>query len=93
MIIVFVLFTAFGLLVRYVECQLMLRERCNFAEILWKMVRFQLVQSEGINYNLVAGLFIVLFSQFIVFRWRLAFGIFSLPTLHHFGTVPRLHID
>ena len=55
MIVVFVLFTAFGLLVRYVECQLMLREGCNFAEILWKMVRFQLIQSEGIDYNLVAG--------------------------------------
>ena len=94
MIVVFVLFTAFGLLVRYVECQLMLRERCNFAEILWKMVRFQLVQSEWIDYNLVAGLFIVLFSQLIiVFRQKLAFGVFSLPNLHHFGTIPRLHID
>jgi hypothetical protein len=94
MIIVFVLFTAFGLLVRYVECQLMLRERCNFAEVLWKMFRFQLVQSERIDYNLVAGLFIVLFSQLIVvFRQQLAFGVFSLPNLHNFGTIPRLRID
>jgi hypothetical protein len=55
MIVVFVLFTAFGLLIRYVECQLMLRERCNSAEVLWKMVRFQLVQPEWIEYNLIAG--------------------------------------
>jgi hypothetical protein len=89
-----VLFTAFGLLVRYVECQLVLRKKCNFAEILWKMVRFQLLQSEGIDYNLTAGLFTVLLSQLIVaFRQKLTFGIFSLPTLHHFGTIPRLHID
>jgi hypothetical protein len=94
MIVVFVLFTASGLFVRCVECQLRLREGCNFAEILWKMVRFQLVQSEGIDYNLVADLFIALFSQLIVvFRQKLAFSVFSLSNLYHFGLVSRLHID
>ena len=93
MIIVFVLFTAFGLLVRYVECQLMLRERCNFAEVLWKMFRFQLVQSEGIDYNLVAGLFITLLSQLIImFRQKFIVNFFHFPNLHHFGTIPRLYI-
>ena len=94
MIVVFVLFTAFGLLIRYVECQLMLREGCNFAEILWKMVRFQLVHPEWIDYNLVAGLFIMVFSQLImIFRQKLIVGFFHLPNLHHFGTIPRLNID
>ena len=94
MIAVFVLFTAFGLLVRYLECQLRLRERCNFAEFLWKMVRFQLVQSEGIDYNLIAGWPLNDICPIgYCFRWKLTFGIFSLPTLHYFGTIPRLHID
>ena len=94
MIVVFILFMTFGLLVRYVECQLMLRERCDFAEVLWKMARFQLVQPERIDYNLIAGwLLNDICPSNYSFRRKLAFGVFSLPTLHHFGTVPRLHID
>jgi hypothetical protein len=51
----FVLFTAFALFVCRVECQLGLRDGNNVAGILWKMIRFQLVQSECIDYNLIAG--------------------------------------
>jgi hypothetical protein len=56
---VFLLFTAFGLLVRYVEFKLKLREKCKFGEILWKMSRLQLMQFEEIRYRLIAGIIII----------------------------------
>jgi hypothetical protein len=52
---VFILFTVFGLTVRQIEWRLNLTQSRNFAEILWKMAKFQLIQSEGINYKLLAG--------------------------------------
>ncbi|KAI6216369.1 hypothetical protein M3Y95_01281500 [Aphelenchoides besseyi] len=55
MILVFMLFTAFGLLVQFVEYQLKLRDKCNFAEVLWMMTGIQLAQVTKINYNLLAG--------------------------------------
>lgn len=52
----FIISTGIGLLVRLVECRLNLRNKCNFVEILWKMTRLQLMQSEEIRYILSSGM-------------------------------------
>jgi hypothetical protein len=53
---VFVIFTGFGIFVRYVESKLKFRANCNVAEIVWKMTRLQLMQSQEIEYRLSAGI-------------------------------------
>jgi hypothetical protein len=58
MLFIFSLFTVFGICVRHAECRLALREDANSLDILWRMVRFQLIQSDGIDYSLKAGLFL-----------------------------------
>jgi hypothetical protein len=55
MVCIFIVFTFFGLVVRHIECYLKLRDNKNFAEILWKMIRFQLMQADKIDYKLLTG--------------------------------------
>lgn len=51
----FLLCTLFGLFVRYAECQLKLRKRCDFVDVFWRMLRLLLAQPQLIDYNLIAG--------------------------------------
>lgn len=64
----FLFFTLFGLFARYVEFKLELRKKCNFAEVLWKMIRLQLMQWEEIKYRLIAGSFFYIFIIYNCFQ-------------------------
>jgi lipoprotein signal peptidase len=72
---VFVLATAFGMLVRHVEYKLKMRNNRKIGEVFWKMLRFQLVQSEGIAFNLISGKSMVLI--FSIFQICIILGLFQ----------------
>ncbi|KAI6204529.1 hypothetical protein M3Y94_00685000 [Aphelenchoides besseyi] len=55
LIAVFVVFTLIGLLVRRVEWRLGFRPRIRGFELMWSMVRLELLQHHGIHYHLVSG--------------------------------------
>lgn len=77
--VTFAVFTAFGLFVRYIEFKLTLRKRWNFFELLWKMARLQLMQSEEIRYNLMSGIFLLYSLNSILGRISLLiFNVFQI---------------
>ncbi|KAI6210107.1 hypothetical protein M3Y96_00292500 [Aphelenchoides besseyi] len=73
---VFILFTIFGALVRYVECRLKLRERYKIAEVFWAMTGMQLSQSSNqISYKLLAGKVSLLI--FSIFQLLIILGLYE----------------
>lgn len=82
MLAVFLLFTLFSFLVSYVEVFLKLRGKYSFGELAWKMLRFQLVQTENIDFKLVAGEFGYFErNDFFLFLGRCSLLVFSLLQL------------
>ncbi|KAI6180140.1 hypothetical protein M3Y98_00687300 [Aphelenchoides besseyi] len=55
LIAVFIIFTLIGLLVRQVEWRLGFRPRIRGFELIWSMIRLELLQYHGISYHLVSG--------------------------------------
>jgi hypothetical protein len=74
-IAVFVVFTAVGMLIRYVECKLKMRKDGNFKELFWKILRFQLMQSEDISFRLLSGRVALLI--FSIFQISIMIGLFQ----------------
>ncbi|KAI6180139.1 hypothetical protein M3Y98_00687200 [Aphelenchoides besseyi] len=78
----FLLFTTIGLAVQFVEWRLVLRSRLNIRELIWRMVRLQLIQYDHIGHKLISGNFSVLTFSFLQCAVLLGFvqcTLFLLP--------------
>lgn len=80
----FILFTLFGMLIRYVELKLGFRKELKFTEILWQMASNMLNKPQNIKYRLISGYFFrisIINSEILGRSSLLIFNVFQISII------------